>query len=59
MTSGRRILVSWASGLVKTLSEQFGDGRLADSRGSQVVAAIMGQARYWVDYSGLRRSGQD
>ena len=44
--------------VAKTMSEQFGGGRLTDARGSRGEAAIMGKASRWVDYSGPSAPGK-
>jgi hypothetical protein len=44
--------------VAKTMSEQFGGGRLTDARGASGEAAIMGNASRWVDYSGPSAPGK-
>jgi len=44
--------------VAKTMSEQFGGGRLTDALGSRGEAAICGTARRWVDYSGPTAPGK-
>jgi hypothetical protein len=43
--------------VAKTLSEQFGDGRLTSSEGGQGAAALFGKQARWVDYSGPSAPG--
>ncbi len=38
--------------VAKTISQQFGGGRLMDAHGSEGEAAILGKSSPWVDYSG-------
>jgi hypothetical protein len=38
--------------VAKTMSEQFGGGKLTDARGARGEKEIFGQASPWVDYSG-------
>jgi Methane oxygenase PmoA len=44
--------------VAKTMSEQFGGGRLTDARGSRGEAVIVGGASQWVDYSGPSAPGK-
>ena len=44
--------------VAKTMSEQFGGGRLTDARGLRGETAIMGTASRWVDYSGPSTPGK-
>jgi hypothetical protein len=44
--------------VAKTMSEQFGGGRLTDAQESSGAAAIFGKASRWADYSGPSAPGK-
>ncbi len=44
--------------VAKTMSEQFGGGRLTDANGSHGEKAIFGKSSRWVDYSGPSAPGK-
>jgi hypothetical protein len=44
--------------VAKTMSEQFGGGRLTDARGANGESAIFGKSSRWVDYSGPSAPGK-
>jgi hypothetical protein len=44
--------------VAKTISAQFGGGRLLNADGAEGEAAIFGKTSRWVDYSGLAAPGK-
>jgi hypothetical protein len=44
--------------VAKTMSEQYGGGRLTDAKGARGAGAISGKSSRWVDYSGPTAPGE-